>query len=173
MRVLAISGPSGQGKTLLVEALLAAWDHPLPVLKLTHHRLEALFPDHPATDSGRYRQAGAAATVLAGPDGCLLRGPVPGRQLLDALAVLVGPGWLVLEGGRDAPWPQIRVQAEPDRIRATDAVIGPYPWGASQWWQTALPLTPEQARAAAHWIRERAGRLGFPWPPAGRKEERP
>jgi len=61
--VVGVAGPSGAGKTTLVERLVdafAAEGRRVATAKSIHHAIE---PDDPGTDTHRHRTAGAAATV--------------------------------------------------------------------------------------------------------------
>ncbi|GAA0723938.1 molybdopterin-guanine dinucleotide biosynthesis protein B [Halorubrum trapanicum] len=61
--VVGVAGPSGAGKTTLVERLVdtfAAEGERVATVKSIHHAIE---PDEPGTDTHRHRTAGAAATV--------------------------------------------------------------------------------------------------------------
>jgi len=65
MRILGISGFSGSGKTTLIEQLLPilrGQGLQVAVLKHTHHAVDL---DQPGKDSYRFREAGAAAVMLA------------------------------------------------------------------------------------------------------------
>lgn len=61
--VVGVAGPSGAGKTTLVERLVEAFaadGERVATVKSIHHAIE---PDDPGTDTHRHRTAGAAATV--------------------------------------------------------------------------------------------------------------
>jgi molybdopterin-guanine dinucleotide biosynthesis protein B len=104
--LVAVSGPSGAGKTRLLARLvrlLTARGIRVGVLKHTRHR-HALEP--PAKDTAVLRRAGAVGTVLSGPLG--VAAVLPPLASPRALARLLPPVDLVLaEGFRRAPLPRI------------------------------------------------------------------
>jgi molybdopterin-guanine dinucleotide biosynthesis protein B len=64
--VVSIVGPSGTGKTSLIEDLVAAFDdRSVATIKSIHHDIE---PDTPGTDTHRHRTAGADTVVGITPD---------------------------------------------------------------------------------------------------------
>lgn len=106
--VVAVSGPSGVGKTRLLSRLipaLAARGVTVAVLKHTSH-VHAF--DRPGKDTEVLRRAGAVAAAIQGPDAMALFGPPAGGAR--ALARLLPPCHLVLaEGWRGEPLPRIEV----------------------------------------------------------------
>jgi len=70
--VLSIVGRSNSGKTTLLEKLIAALMHQglrIATIKHSHHQPDM---DTPGKDSWRHKQAGAAATLLVGPERMLM-----------------------------------------------------------------------------------------------------
>jgi len=70
--VLSIVGRSNSGKTTLLEKLIAALTHQglrIATIKHSHHQPDM---DTPGKDSWRHKQAGAAATLLVGPERMLM-----------------------------------------------------------------------------------------------------
>lgn len=59
--VVSIAGPSGAGKTSLIESLVAAFENRrVATIKSIHHDIE---PDTPGTDTHRHRTAGADTAI--------------------------------------------------------------------------------------------------------------
>jgi len=105
---VAVSGPSGVGKTRLITRLirlLRRRGFSVAVLKHTSHRHAF---DQPGKDTDLFRRAGAVAALIQGPDGlALFAPPMDGAR---ALAGLLPPCDLVLaEGWREAPLPRLEV----------------------------------------------------------------
>ena len=95
--ILAISGPSGVGKTtLLVKLIPALLARGIRVAALKHSGHPHTF-DRPRKDSARLRRAGAIAVVVQGPVELAYFGP-PVRGLR-ALARLLPPADLILAEG--------------------------------------------------------------------------
>jgi len=70
--VLSIVGRSNSGKTTLLEKLIAALMHQglrVGTIKHSHHQPEM---DTPGKDSWRHKRAGAAASLLVGPERMLM-----------------------------------------------------------------------------------------------------
>ena len=130
LTVVSIAGPSGAGKTTLVETLVSAFeDRRVATIKSIHHDIE---PDTPGTDTHRHRIAGADTVVGITPDLTFeisRGGKGPDRDDTDAeLAALRrtlerlaerGFDTVLVEGFSAAPLPTIRVGGddEPDRNR--------------------------------------------------------
>jgi molybdopterin-guanine dinucleotide biosynthesis protein MobB len=122
MPIVAVSGPSGAGKTRLLARLvrlLVARGLRVGVLKHTRHRHPL---DPPAKDTAVLRRAGAAGSVLAAPHG--VAAVVPPTDSPRALSRLLPPVDLVLaEGFRGAPLPRVEVHrrsVSPRFLCATD-----------------------------------------------------
>lgn len=131
--IVAVSGPSGVGKTRLLARLipaLAARGLRVAIIKHTGH----LHPfDRPGKDTDVLRRAGAVAAAIEGPEAMALFGPPRGGAR--ALAALLPPCDLVLaEGWKREPLPRLEVhrrRVSPDFLCATDrrvlAVVGTDP----------------------------------------------
>jgi molybdopterin-guanine dinucleotide biosynthesis adapter protein len=128
--IVAVSGPSGAGKTRLLRRLipaLAARGLAVAVIKHTTH----LHPlDRRGKDTEVLRRAGAVAAAIQGPQAMALFGPP--RADARALAALLPPCDLVLaEGWKAEPLPRLEVhrrRVSRDFLCATDqgvlAVVG-------------------------------------------------
>lgn len=131
--IVAVSGPSGAGKTRLLRRLipaLAAHGVRVAVLKHTGHAHPF---DRPGKDTDVLRRAGAVAAAIQGPHAMALYGPP--RAGARALARLLPPCDLVLaEGWKSEPLPRLEVhrrRVSPDFLCARDgrvlAVVGDEP----------------------------------------------
>ena len=149
MRVLQIAGPSGLGKTRLLEAILP--DVPaVLVVKWTHHPLLA---DRAESDTQRLA---AVPTLLGAPDGLTLRHPGLSRaDLYRRLAKLLAEDDLVVvEGDKHAGHPKIWVGASPpEDVRPVSLAIGPDPASDYPVLTLALPLTDDGVIEAAEYLR--------------------
>jgi molybdopterin-guanine dinucleotide biosynthesis adapter protein len=109
--IIAVSGPSGVGKTRLLSRLVAeltARGLRIGVLKHTGH--DHAF-DVPGKDTDVLRRAGAVATAIEGPSGMAYFGPPAGGAR--ALARRLPPVDLVLaEGWKRDPLPRVEVHRE-------------------------------------------------------------
>lgn len=157
LTVLAVSGPSGAGKTrLLVRLIPALGRRGLRVGALKHvghaHPL-----DRPGSDSARLRLAGALAVAVQGPAELAFFGP-PLRGGARALARLLPPVDLILaEGFKRAPLPRLEVHRRAvdraflcSRDRRVLAVVG------DEAPPRALPFfRPSQVEALAEFLVER------------------
>lgn len=106
--IVAISGPSGAGKTHLLVRLIPALARRGVSVAVVKHTRHAHAFDRPGKDTEVVRRAGALAAAIEGPGGMALFGPAAGG--LDALVRLLPPVHLVLaEGFREAAVPRIEV----------------------------------------------------------------
>lgn len=107
--VLGVVGRSGSGKTTLIEGavrILQEADVRVAVVKHTHKALDL---DRPGKDSWRFREAGAARTVLAGLHWTVTQEAASG---LDALlpGAAAGMDLVIVEGfARDGLRPRVEV----------------------------------------------------------------
>lgn len=108
MPIVAISGPSGAGKTRLLRRLLPVLSsRGLRVAVLKHTRHAHPF-DRRGKDTEVLRRAGAVAAAIQGPRAMALFGPPVASAR--ALAALLPPCDLVLaEGWRGEPLPRLEV----------------------------------------------------------------
>jgi molybdopterin-guanine dinucleotide biosynthesis protein B len=131
--VVAVSGPSGVGKTRLITRLIGLLRRRglvVAVIKHTGHRHGF---DVPGKDTDLFQQAGAVAAAIQGPAGLALFAPPRGGAR--ALVRLLPPCDLVLaEGWRAEPLPRIEVhrsEVEPGYLCRTDrrvfALVGDGP----------------------------------------------
>lgn len=148
MKVLHVAGPSGAGKTRLIEALLpslpVAW-----VIKWTHHPIGQ---DKPGSDTDRL-SLGGTPTILAGPDGLVARWALGNRSLLyEYLArMLPDDALVVIEGHHADSHPKVWIGSDPPPSSAL--VIGPAAQGDSHWLTAALPLTDKDIINASDFLR--------------------
>lgn len=112
MRVVAFCGPSGVGKTTLLEGVIAALraaGQRVSVIKHTHKRFDI---DQPGKDSYRHRQAGASEVLLASEQRLVkLRefeaGGAPDVHGL--IAELAAVDWVLVEGFKHSDLPKVEV----------------------------------------------------------------
>jgi molybdopterin-guanine dinucleotide biosynthesis adapter protein len=126
-RVVAVVGPSGGGKTTLVEQLVAglrASGYRVAAIKHDAHRLEL---DRPGKDSWRMRAAGADTVVLLGRGQVAWFGDQPDHHDLDAVVATLSEqvDVILIEGFRSACYPTVIVGAELDGRwqRPVDAMV--------------------------------------------------
>lgn len=112
MHVVGFCGPSGVGKTTLIEGVIAglkARGLRVSVIKHAHQHFDI---DRPGKDSHRHRQAGASEVLVASAQRlALLReydteGLPP---LRDLLAELSPADWVLVEGWKHADLPKVEV----------------------------------------------------------------
>lgn len=112
MNVVVVCGPSGVGKTTLIELVIAEFKARglrVSVIKHAHKRFDI---DQPGKDSFRHRSAGATEVLVAsGQRLALLREydseGLPG--LHDLVAELSPVDWVLVEGFKHADWPKVEV----------------------------------------------------------------
>ena len=100
MKIIGFAAYSGNGKTTLIEhliALLGARGLRVSVIKHAHHGIDE---DESGKDSGRHRKAGAQEVVVASG---------PTADLRSSLAQLADCDVALVEGFRHAPIPKIEV----------------------------------------------------------------
>ncbi|MCK6433423.1 MAG: molybdopterin-guanine dinucleotide biosynthesis protein B [Burkholderiaceae bacterium] len=112
MNVIGFCGPSGVGKTTLIEQLVAELKkrgQRVSVLKHAHKTFEI---DYPGKDTWRHRQAGALEVLIASGHRLakMREYEVPGRPTVHQLiAEMVEVDWLLVEGFKDADIPKVEV----------------------------------------------------------------
>ena len=112
MKLVVVCGPSGVGKTTLVEQMVAelkARGQRVSVIKHAHQRFDI---DRPGKDSWRHREAGATEVLVASSQRlALLREyEVEGLPTLHQLVAELSPVDLVLvEGFKHSAWPKVEV----------------------------------------------------------------
>ena len=106
MRVVAIVGRQGAGKTTLIERLIPALKRrglSVSTIKHTHHHQFELEP--PGKDSHRHRAAGASEVILASDSGWARIASSPQPASLQALLAELRPVDVVLvEGFKQLEW---------------------------------------------------------------------
>ena len=112
MKVVGFCGPSGVGKTTLIEQLIAglkARGQRVSVIKHAHKRFDI---DQPGKDSWRHRQAGAGEVLIAsGQRQALLREYAVEAQptVHQLIAQMADCDWLLVEGFKHADIPKVEV----------------------------------------------------------------
>ena len=112
MKVVGFCGPSGVGKTTLIEGVIAAFKlHGLrvSVIKHAHKRFDI---DQPGKDSHRHREAGATEVLIASSQRlALLRefDSVGLPSVHQLLAELSAADWVLVEGYKHADLPKVEV----------------------------------------------------------------
>ncbi|MEX2236515.1 MAG: molybdopterin-guanine dinucleotide biosynthesis protein B [Dehalococcoidia bacterium] len=131
-RLVAFSGPSGAGKTTLIERLIPIWvakGRRVGVVKHDPHGHASL--DTPGKDSWRFREAGAAAVQVLGPETTTTVSRSGGEDLDRATSPeLRACDLLIVEGFKSGPLTRIEVVGEGDSpllALGTIAVVGPEP----------------------------------------------
>ena len=112
MNVVGFCGPSGVGKTTLIEGVIAglkARGLKVSVIKHAHKRFDI---DQPGKDSHRHRTAGASEVLLASSQRlALLREyDIDGLPTVHQLIAELSPvHWVLVEGYKHADLPKIEV----------------------------------------------------------------
>jgi molybdopterin-guanine dinucleotide biosynthesis protein B len=123
--IVAVSGPSGAGKTRLLSRLIPALAARGVTVALIKHTGHPHGFDQPGKDTEVLRRAGAVAVAIQGPDSMALFGPAVGGAR--ALARLLPPADLILaEGWRSEPLPRIEVhrrKVSRDFLSASDRKV--------------------------------------------------
>lgn len=115
MKVFAIAGYSGAGKTVLIEKLLAVFNSrclKVSVIKQSHHDVEF---DQPGKDSWRHRQAGAHEVILTSPQRWMLVRELRGADeppLAELFTRLADCDLVLVEGYRHAHLAKLEVWRE-------------------------------------------------------------
>jgi molybdopterin-guanine dinucleotide biosynthesis protein B len=112
MKLVVVCGPSGVGKTTLVEQMVADLKGRglrVSVIKHAHQRFDI---DQPGKDSWRHREAGATEVLVASAQRlALLREyDTEGLPSLHQLVAELSPvDWVLVEGFKHTDWPKIEV----------------------------------------------------------------
>ena len=112
MNVVGFCGPSGVGKTTLVEQVIAglkAQGQVVSVIKHAHKRFDI---DRPGKDSHRHREAGASEVLVASAQRLALLREYAQEGLPSVhqlLAELTPVDWVLVEGFKHAELPKIEV----------------------------------------------------------------
>lgn len=112
MKVVGFVGPSGAGKTTLMEGVIAglkAAGQRVSVVKHAHQGFEI---DHQGKDSWRHRQAGAFEVVIASQQRLALLRECEAEEALNVhqlIAELVEVDWVLFEGFKGADLPKIEL----------------------------------------------------------------
>lgn len=108
-RLFGIAGRSGQGKTTLIEALLAHFRSRglvVNVIKHCHHTLEL---EPPRKDSARFRAAGAGEVLVVSPSSWAILHDGPEPPFDTMLARLASADLTLVEGYTSARLPRLEV----------------------------------------------------------------
>jgi molybdopterin-guanine dinucleotide biosynthesis protein B len=112
MKLVVVCGPSGVGKTTLVEQMVAdlkSRGQRVSVIKHAHQRFDI---DRPGKDSWRHREAGATEVLVASSQRlALLREyELEGLPGLHQLVAELSPvDWVLVEGFKHTDWPKVEV----------------------------------------------------------------
>ena len=112
MRVVGFCGPSGVGKTTLIEGVIAglkAHGLRVSVIKHAHKRFDI---DQPGKDSHRHREAGATEVLIASSQRLALLREFDAHGLPTVhqlLAELSPADWVLVEGYKHADLPKVEV----------------------------------------------------------------
>ncbi|MCL6449912.1 MAG: molybdopterin-guanine dinucleotide biosynthesis protein B [Acetobacteraceae bacterium] len=109
--VIAVVGPSGVGKTRLVEALIAELVGRGYRVGAIKHSRHGFVMDLPGKDTWRYARAGASGVAISTPGrvGVIrqVEGELRGQEVV---ALLPGVDLVVAEGFGGEPWPKVEVR---------------------------------------------------------------
>ncbi|VCU61775.1 Molybdopterin-guanine dinucleotide biosynthesis protein MobB [Tritonibacter mobilis] len=124
MKLYGVTGWKNNGKTGLMERLVAEFTArglTVSTLKHAHHATDV---DQPGTDSHRHRVAGASEVVLASPNRVAIMQELRGAQepsLTELLARMRPVDLILIEGYKRESHPKIEVY----RVEASTALIAP------------------------------------------------
>ena len=112
MHVVGFCGPSGVGKTTLIEGVIAGLKAAGQRVSVVKHAHKVFDIDQPGKDSWRHRQAGAAEVVVANGRRLALVREFDTEQDLSVhqlLAELSDCDWALVEGFKHGDLPKIEV----------------------------------------------------------------
>jgi len=126
MRVFAVAGYSGTGKTVLIEALireLTRRGFSVSTIKSTNEDIA----DKEGTDTARHRMSGAQTTILVGPDSMTIRLKRP-SSLRESIS-WIQSDLLIIEGMKEKNIPKIWcIGDEKSPKELPDGVLAIYAW---------------------------------------------
>lgn len=128
MKVVGFCGPSGVGKTTLIEGVVAELRRAGQRVSVVKHAHVGFDLDRPGKDSHRMREAGAFEVLVASPRRmALLReyGTELEPGVHDLLAELTAVDWVLVEGFKHADIMKVEVWREDVAARRGDAPIYP------------------------------------------------
>ncbi|MBT3223203.1 MAG: molybdopterin-guanine dinucleotide biosynthesis protein B, partial [Proteobacteria bacterium] len=156
--MVSFVGPSGTGKTTLIERVIVELTHRgfrIGVLKHDAHRLEL---DKPGKDTWRFRQAGAWRAVIVGDEQMAIFSAVDGELSLGGVAAetLLDADLVITEGFRQARLPTIRVFRAARPVGDWQALTEPIAWVSDVPHQVDVPVIPlDQPSLVADFLAER------------------
>lgn len=103
MRVFAVSGFSGRGKTSIVEAIVKTL-HTKGYAVITVKSSKHNFQEEEGSDSWRHRQAGAKSTIIVGPSSTLIYHGE--RKALREILTGTEADYLIIEGMKESDVPK-------------------------------------------------------------------
>lgn len=126
--IIGFYGYSNSGKTTLIERLIRQLKYEgynLAAVKVSDHDIQM---DEPGKDSWRYAQAGAGTVVLAAQNetGFMVNAALDMRKILDAVAILLAPDVVIVEGANDNFTRKIRLGEIEERINTIWTYDGEY-----------------------------------------------
>lgn len=128
MKVVGFCGPSGVGKTTLIEGVVAELKRGGQRVSVVKHAHVGFDLDRPGKDSHRFREAGAFEVLVASRRRmALLReyGTEVELPVHDLLAELSEVDWVLVEGFKHADIPKVEVWRAEVAARRGDAPIYP------------------------------------------------
>jgi molybdopterin-guanine dinucleotide biosynthesis protein B len=128
MKVVGFCGPSGVGKTTLIEGVVRELRQEGQRVSVVKHAHAGFDLDQPGKDSHRVREAGAFEVLVASPRRmALLReyGTELNLGVHDLLAELIEVDWVLVEGFKHADIMKVEVWREDAAARRGDEPVYP------------------------------------------------
>lgn len=128
MKVVGFCGPSGVGKTTLIESVVAELKRAGQRVSVVKHAHVGFELDRPGKDSHRFREAGAFEVLVASPRRmALLReyGTELDVGVHDLLAELIEVDWVLVEGFKHADIMKVEVWRDDVAARRGDTPLYP------------------------------------------------